>query len=198
MVYFLKIYPLKPAQELVIIKPVIEMVYVCDNCGYLFSRAGAQDQCPDCGGHMVRSANAVEQSKFVSQVAELIRDGQQQEPRFPNMVETEISILNSFAFKLPATVLQIDSGTMVDVLVEYGENSADRNELIANVWARLVGGDTLRFLMPVRLPGRKDEPQREQVNRIFAALNENGTFKVKLYDFVAAQLQGTAGGADRT
>ncbi len=198
MVYFLKIYPLKPAQELVIIKPVIEMVYVCDNCGYLFSRAGAQDQCPDCGGHMVRSANAVEQSKFVSQVAELIRDGQQQEPRFPNMVETEISILNSFAFKLPATALQIDSGTMVDVLVEYGENSADRNELIANVWARLVGGDTLRFLMPVRLPGRKDEPQREQVNRIFAALNENGTFKVKLYDFVAAQLQGTAGGADRT
>ena len=189
MVYFLKIYPLKPAQELVIIKPVIEMVYVCDNCGYLFSRAGAQDQCPDCGGHMVRSANAVEQSKFVSQVAELIRDGQQQEPRFPNMVETEISILNSFAFKLPATALQIDSGTMVDVLVEYGENSADRNELIANVWARLVGGDTLRFLMPVRLPGRKDEPQREQVNRIFAALNENGTFKVKLYDFVAAQLQ---------
>jgi len=174
------------------------MVYVCDNCGYLFSRAGAQDQCPDCGGHMVRSANAVEQSKFVSQVAELIRDGQQQEPRFPNMVETEISILNSFAFKLPATALQIDSGTMVDVLVEYGENSADRNELIANVWARLVGGDTLRFLMPVRLPGRKDEPQREQVNRIFAALNENGTFKVKLYDFVAAQLQGTAGGADRT
>jgi len=198
VVYFLKIYPLKPAQELVIIKPVIEMVYVCDNCGYLFSRAGAQDQCPDCGGHMVRSANAVEQSKFVSQVAELIRDGQQQEPRFPNMVETEISILNSFAFKLPATALQIDSGTMVDVLVEYGENSADRNELIANVWARLVGGDTLRFLMPVRLPGRKDEPQREQVNRIFAALNENGTFKVKLYDFVAAQLQGTAGGADRT
>lgn len=198
MVYFLKIYPLKPAQELVIIKPVIEMVYVCDNCGYLFSRASAQDQCPDCGGHMVRSANAVEQSKFVSQVAELIRDGQQQEPRFPNMVETEISILNSFAFKLPATALQIDSGTMVDVLVEYGENSADRNELIANVWARLVGGDTLRFLMPVRLPGRKDEPQREQVNRIFAALNENGTFKVKLYDFVAAQLQGTAGGADRT
>ena len=198
MVYFLKIYPLKPAQELVIIKPVIEMVYVCDNCGYLFSRAGAQDQCPDCGGHMVRSANAVEQSKFVSQVAELIRDGQQQEPRFPNMVETEISMLNSFAFKLPATALQIDSGMMVDVLVEYGENSADRNELIANVWARLVGGDTLRFLMPVRLPGRKDEPQREQVNRIFAALNENGTFKVKLYDFVAAQLQGTAGGADRT
>ena len=80
---------------------VIEMVYVCENCGYLFSRANAQDQCPDCGGHMVRSANAVEQGEFVSQVAELIRDKQQQEPRFPNMVETEISMLNSFAFSCP-------------------------------------------------------------------------------------------------
>ena len=176
---------------------VIEMVYVCENFGYLFSRANAQDQCPDCGGHMVRSANAVEQGEFVSQVAELIRDKQQQEPRFPNMVETEISMLNSFAFKLPATALQIDSGMMVDVLVEYGENSADRNELIANVWARLVGGRTLYFLMPVRLPVREDEPRRDQVNRIFAALNENGTFKVKLYDFVAALLQGASGGADR-
>ena len=28
-------------------------------------------------------------------------------------------------------------------------------------------------------------------------LNENGTFKVKLYDFVAALLQGASGGADR-
>ena len=115
----------------------------------------------------------------------------------PNLVETEISMINSFAFKLPATALQIDSGMMVDVLVEYGENSADRNELIANVWARLVGGRTLYFLMPVRLPVREDEPRRDQVNRIFAALNENGTFKVKLYDFVAALLQGASGGADR-
>ena len=190
--------PLKQKRELVIIKPVIEMVYVCENCGFLFSRAEAQDRCPDCGGRMVRSANAVEQSEFVSQVAELLRDGREPEPRFPNLVETEISMLNSFAFKLPATALQIDSGTMVDVLVEYGENSADRNELIANVWARLVGGGTCRFLMPVRLPGREGESRRDQVNRIFAALNENGTFKVKLYDFVAAQLQGAAGGVDRT
>ena len=104
---------------------------------------------------MVRSANAVEQSEFVSQVAGLIRDGREAEARFPNLVETEISMINSFAFKLPATALQIDSGMMVDVLVEYGENSADRNELIANVWARLVGGGTCRFLMPVRLPGRE-------------------------------------------
>lgn len=190
--------PLKRRRELAIIKPVIEMVYVCENCGYLFSRAEAQDRCPDCGGCMVRSANAVEQSEFVSQVAGLIRDGREAEPRFPNLVETEISMLNSFAFKLPATALQIDSGMMVDVLVEYGESSADRSELIANVWARLVGGGTSQFLLPVRLPARAGEARRDQVNRIFGALNENGTFKVKLYDFVAARLQGAAGGVDRT
>lgn len=183
---------LKRKKLLAIMKPVIEMVYVCDNCGYLFSRADAQDQCPDCGGHMIRSANAVEQSEFVSQMAELIREGREQEPRFPNLVETEISMLNSFAFKLPATALQIDSGMMVEVLVEYGESSADRRELIANVWARQVRGGTSRFLMPVRLPAVKDEPRRDQVNRVFAALNENGTFKVKLYDFVSAQLQSAA------
>lgn len=190
--------PLKQKRELAIIKPVIEMVYVCENCGYLFSRAEAQDRCPDCGGRMVRSANAVEQSEFVSQVAGLIRDGREAEPRFPNLVETEISMLNSFAFKLPATALQIDSGMMVDVLVEYGESSADRSELIANVWARLVGGGTSQFLLPVRLPAREDEPRRDQVNRIFAALNENGTFKVKLYDFVAARIQDAAGGNGKT
>lgn len=177
-------------------KLVIEMVYICDDCGYLFSRADAQGQCPDCGGRMIRPANAVEQSEFVSQVAELIREGREQEPRFPNLVETEISMVNSFAFKLPATALQIDSGMMVEVLVEYGESSADRQELIANVWARQVRGGTSRFLMPVRLPAKKDESRRDQVNRVFAALNENGAFKVKLYDFVSAQLQSAADGDD--
>lgn len=168
------------------------MVYVCDNCGYLFSRADAQDRCPDCGGRMIRSANAVEQNEFVSQVAELIREGRDQEPRYPNLVETEISILSSFAFKLPATALQIDSNMMVEVLVEYGESAADRRELVANVWARQVRGGISQFLMPVCLPGKQDEPQRDQVNRIFAALNENDAFKVKLYDFVSARLHSAA------
>ena len=169
------------------------MLYVCDSCGFVFSRADEQERCPDCGMHMVRSANAVEQSEFTSRMVELLRSGYAEKPRYPNMVETEISMLSSFAFKLPATALQIDSGMMVEVMVEYGENSADRDELIANIWAKQVDGVTLRFLMPVRLPAKEDEPQREQVKRIFAALNENGRFKTKLYDFVAAQILGGGG-----
>ena len=27
-------------------------IYVCDNCGFLFTRTGECDQCPDCGKKM--------------------------------------------------------------------------------------------------------------------------------------------------
>ena len=182
--------PLKQKRELAIIKPVIEMVYVCENCGFLFSRAEAQDRCPDCGGRMVRSANAVEQSEFVSQVAGLIRDGREAEARFPNLVETQISTLNCFAFTLPATALQIDSGMMTEIIVHYGQSSTRQDELTANVWAKRDDGVTIDFLMPLHLPAKEDEPSQEQVGRIFAALNMNDTFKTRLFDFISKQLEG--------
>ena len=182
---------MKPGDSPVIIKLVIEMVYYCDNCGSLFSRTGKQDQCPACGTHMIRSANAVEQHEFASRMAKRIQTEYAEEARFPNMVETEISMLNSFMFKLPATALQIDSSMIVDVVVEYGENSANRDELIGNVWARQAGGVTTCFLMPIRLPLRQDEPPKDKINRIFEALNENTTFKTKLFDFVSEQLHGS-------
>lgn len=125
-------------------------------------------------------------------MAELLRGGRSGQPRFPNMVETEISMLDTFAFKLPATALQIDSDMMVDVIVNYGESCADREELIANVWAKRADGVTVCFLMPVRLPARENERKKGQINRIFAALNENETFKAKLFEFVAEQLEDQA------
>lgn len=164
------------------------MVYVCDSCGFLFSRTNEQDQCPDCGKHKIRPASSAERGEFAARVAELIQDGCGDDLRFPNYVETEISMLNTFAFKLPATALQIDSGMVVDIMVEFGESAADRNELMANVWAKEDDGVTIRFLMPVHLPAISGEPRKEQVNRVFAALNENDTFKSKLYHFVARQL----------
>ncbi len=180
---------LKQGEYFAIIKPVIDMVYVCDNCGSLFSRNEEQDRCPDCGERMVRSANAVEQSEFISRMAELICGECAEEPRFPNLVETEISRLNVFTFKLPATALQIDSGMMVDIVVEYGASSADGEELLANVWAKQADGVTIRFLMPVRLAGKRGETPMEQINRVFAALNGNETFQAKLYSFIARQLK---------
>lgn len=186
---FLRNHGLKQNTGFGIIKSVIEMVYVCDNCGFLFNRAGEQDRCPDCGMREIRPANPVEQDEFTARVAELIRDEYSGRQYFPNYVETEISMLNTFTFKLPATALQIDSGMVVEILVEYGESAADSSELLANVWAKEDNGVTVRFLMSVRLPMKRNEPPKEQVNRIFAALNENETFKTTLYHFIAHQLE---------
>ncbi len=186
---FLRKHELKHNINFAIIKLVIEMVYVCDNCGFLFNRVEEQDRCPDCGMREIRPANPVEQDEFTARVTELIRDEYSGGAYFPNYVETEISMLNTFTFKLPAMALQINSGMVVEILVEYGESAADGSELLANVWAKEADGVTVRFLMPVHLPMRRNEPSKEQVNRIFAALNENETFKTTLYHFIAHQLE---------
>lgn len=165
------------------------MVYVCDSCGALFSRAGKQDHCPDCGERLIRSANQVEREEYTAHLAELIRNNCVDAPRFPNTVMTEISMLNCFAFSLPATALQIDSPMMVEISVEFGVNAADQNELTANIWARQERGKTIRFLMSIHLPTKQGEAPREQARRFFAALSGNQAFTAKLFDFVTEQLE---------
>lgn len=171
------------------IELVIDMVYCCDNCGFIFSRSEETEQCPDCGKYEVRPANEAEQEEFSARMAELIREECAEAPRFPNLVETEISMFSTFAFRLPATALRIDSKMIVDIAVEYGESSTDGNELIGNVWARQEGGTTSSFLMAVHLPIKQGEAPKEQVDRIFAALNGSNSFKRKLSDFVTRQME---------
>jgi len=165
------------------------MILTCDNCGFIFSRSDETDQCPDCGKHMVRPADENEQDEFVHRMAELTRSERSEAPRFADIGDAEISMLSSFSFRLPATALHIHSGMIVDVIVEYGENPADRSELAGNAWARQEGGLTTSFLMSVHLPAKQGEAQREQVDRIFATLNESGVFRAKLHDFVTEQLE---------
>lgn len=186
----MSILRLKLSTDFGIMKLVIEMVYICENCGFLFSRPSEEHQCPDCGKNQVRSARKAEVHEFVSRVAELIHSRYAQDPRFPNLVETQISTLNCFAFTLPATALQIDSGMMTEIIVHYGQSSTRQDELTANVWAKRDNGVTIDFLMPLHLPAKEDEPPQEQVGRIFAALNMNGTFKTRLFDFISKQLEG--------
>ena len=69
------------------------MIFACDNCGFIFSRSEETEQCPDCGKYEVRPANEEEQKEFAQRMAELVRE------------ETEISMLNTFSFRLPATAL---------------------------------------------------------------------------------------------
>ena len=97
-------------------------------------------------------------------------------------------MLNCFAFKLPATAVQIDSDMVVELLVEYGENAADQDDLTANVWARPENGMTNAFLMTVHLPAKQDEPLHEQMNRVFSALSGNRTFTTALRGFIQEQL----------
>ena len=172
----------------VTINPVIKLILTCDNCGFIFSRTDETDQCPDCGKHMVRPANEDEQEEFAIRMAELTRSERSEAPRIPEIEDAEISMLSSFSFRLPATALKINSGMILDVIVEYGENPADRTELAGNVWARQEGGATANFLMSVHLPARQNEAPRAQVDRIFASLNESGTFRARLADFVSEQL----------
>ena len=81
------------------------MIFTCDNCGFIFSRSEETEQCPDCGKYEVRPANEEEQKEFAQRMAELVREERAEAPRFPNLVETEISMLNTFSFRLPATAL---------------------------------------------------------------------------------------------
>ena len=113
------------------------MIFTCDNCGFIFSRSEEPEQCPDCGKYEVRPTNELEQDEFSARMAELIREERTDSPRAPTLEDTEISMLNSFSFRVPATALHINSTMIVDVVVEYGENPADRTELAGNTWARL-------------------------------------------------------------
>lgn len=42
------------------------MIYKClrDNCGFLFSRTGEPESCPDCGSKAFRPADNKEQQEF--------------------------------------------------------------------------------------------------------------------------------------
>jgi len=40
------------------------MIFCCDNCHFLFSRAAQPEQCPDCGKYRVRPANEEERAEF--------------------------------------------------------------------------------------------------------------------------------------
>ena len=40
------------------------MIYICDNCRFLFSRAREPEQCPDCGKYTVRRATQGEQREY--------------------------------------------------------------------------------------------------------------------------------------
>ena len=149
------------------------MIFTCDNCGFIFSRSEETEQCPDCGKYEVRPASEEEQQEFAQRMAELSRSEHSEQPRIPDMEDTELSMFSSFSFRLPATALQIDSGMIVDIAVEYGENPANRSELVGNAWVRQEGG-AFRRLPHVRPSARETGRSTEGTGEPHICLVERG------------------------
>lgn len=158
------------------------MIYACDSCGSLFSASSEPEQCPDCGKDTVRPASDVEQEEFEDCL--FGKPGNKLSDRFPDLVETNIEQIDCFIFKLPVTALQIDSDMIMEIVVEHGISPANQNMIIANIWARPVGGVLSGFLMPLHVQFIPNEPFLERAERITAALNESDLFMEQLYKFV--------------
>lgn len=46
------------------------MIFACDQCHFVFSRAVEPEQCPDCGKYAVRPANEAEQQEYAEHLKE--------------------------------------------------------------------------------------------------------------------------------
>lgn len=164
----------------------MKMIYACDNCGFLFSRSSEPEQCPDCGKDTVRPANEVEQEEFAVRMNS--QAGNNPSEPFPDVVETDIEGIDCFKFKLPATALQIDSRMIMEVVVEHGISPNNQDAVVANVWARPMGGVLSGFLMPLQIPSIPNEPVMERAGRITAELNESGLFMEQLHKFISMMM----------
>lgn len=51
-----------------IMAQVMKMIYVCDNCHFIFSRTAEPEQCPDCGKYTVRLADEAERQEYEEQL----------------------------------------------------------------------------------------------------------------------------------
>jgi rRNA maturation endonuclease Nob1 len=47
------------------------MIYVCENCHFLFKDGKEADRCPDCGKRNIRPATADEQQEFCASLGAL-------------------------------------------------------------------------------------------------------------------------------
>lgn len=49
---------------------VMKMIYVCDNCHFLFSYTVEPEQCPDCGKYAIRPADEAERQEYEKRLKE--------------------------------------------------------------------------------------------------------------------------------
>ena len=104
MVLFLPAATCQGRENLLYYSLVITMIYICDNCRFLFSRAAEPEQCPDCGKrHTIFGESRIET------VAE----------------ELEVPVLARLPID-PALAAAFDAGKIEDFPANYMAQLADR------------------------------------------------------------------------
>jgi len=92
---------------------------------------------------------------------------------FPNCVQVDFQVFNSFSFRLPVTAFGIASSMMMEVVGEFGLDADAQKKVIANIWARETGGVTSGFMGTVKVPTKENESPDKQAERLFKKLNQD-------------------------
>lgn len=162
------------------------MVFVCESCHFLFSRAQQPEQCPDCGKYAIRPADMDEQAEFERYITnkEDIEESKVIETEddmelLPDLCEIEINEhLSYFTFLLPATALGFRDDMILEISVEYWK-SEDETQYHANVWARQKESRAKLFVYPALVPV-SETPELS----IIESLNTNEVFIDIMHDFI--------------
>lgn len=160
------------------------MVYICDNCAFMFSQDEEPELCPDCGKNLVRPANAVEQEEFSARAAESAWSEFPSDFQPPDLTNAVLEEMNTFKFQMPVSDLGIDSHLQIEIVMEHGVDAADPEMILANAWVKLVGASFSKMLLTLQLPLKPNEPPAKRMRRIFEALTGTDLFFETLRNFV--------------
>ena len=174
------------------------MIFVCDNCAFMFSQDEEPEQCPDCGRTLVRPANEVEQEEFSARMAEpwteLSSDLQP-----PNIADMVPKVADTFKFQMPISSLNIESSMLstlnlssdmrVAIMVEHSISTDTPNAIRANVWVKPDEATFSKMALVLDMPLIQDETPAARVKRIFEGLIGTSLFFEELRNFMVRLLE---------
>lgn len=174
------------------------MIFVCDNCAFMFSQDEEPEQCPDCGRTLVRPANEVEQEEFSARMAEPWTETSSD--FWPsNIADMVPRVADTFKFQVPVSSLNIDSDTLsalnlssnmrVAIMVEHSISTDNPNAISANVWAKPDEATFGKMILMLDMPLMQDETPAARMKRIFEGLIGTSLFFEELRNFMVRLLE---------
>jgi uncharacterized Zn finger protein (UPF0148 family) len=73
--------------NIIIQRRVEQMIYYCNNCGFLFERTGKITQCPDCGKENIEVANATQKEIYYDLRSEFGNPSNKDSSRFNKLLK---------------------------------------------------------------------------------------------------------------